>query len=236
MKKEDILEKAKYILFPYMNKIYDESYLSLVNSTIIKLPIIKDDNNDIMYDKMPTNKHHYTMYYHINYVIPILNKLFNFGFNINDFNLINYDTKYGDLSYLKPKEKFHFNVICFTDNTNEILEYEDLKPINNNEISYRDLYRFPHKCSKIINLSKNNNKKIFISGDSQSIPDIPLLACYYKEVWYFDNRTGKSIDWTTIDKNKTIPFSNYYQNTIFDDVLIQLYKNPLWWYTDINLM
>ena len=71
MKKEDILEKAKYILFPYMNKIYDESYLSLVNSTIIKLPIIKDDNNDIMYDKMPTNKHHYTMYYHINYVIPV---------------------------------------------------------------------------------------------------------------------------------------------------------------------
>lgn len=229
MNNSEILNKAKFIQFPAENKFYNTYNLDNIN----KLPIV---NYNVLYDLMPTNKHHYTTYYHINYVIPKLNELFKFGFNINDFDLIDYKTKYGDLSYLKPKENFKFNVICFTDNTNEILEYEDLKPINDKNISYRDLYRFPHKCSRIINLNINNDKKIFISGDSQMIPDIPILSCYYKEVWYFDNRTGKSEDWLSIDKDKTVKFADKYKNINFDDVLIELYTNPIWWYTEVNLM
>lgn len=235
MTNEDILNKAQYILFPYMNKSYHSYDVS--NHYIYKTPIIEtEDLSEVIYINMPTNKHHYTYKYHIKYVLPLLNSLFNFGYNINDFNLIEFKHEYGDLSYLKPKIDYTFEVVCFTDNTKEILKFEDLKPIDKDNVSYRDLYRFPHKCSKVINLDINNDRKIFISGDSQIIPDIAILACYYKEVWYFDNRTGKSLDWSIIDKEKTISFNDNYKNINFDDVLIELYTNPIWWYTEINLM
>lgn len=231
MTKLEILNKAKYIQFPYKNQTFKDYSKYKIN--VNRLPLLEFNT---LYNLMPTNNHHYTMHYHINYVLPLINKLFDFGYDTNDFELIEYKHKYGDLSYLRPKKDFRFEATCFTDDTKENLSFEDLKPIDKNNVSYRDFYRFPHKCSRIINLDLDNSRKIFISGDSQSIPDIPILACYYKEVWYFDNRTGRSPDWSSIDIKKTKSFNNFYKNIIFNDVLIQLYTNPLWWYTKVNLM
>ena len=218
----------------YINK-YDN-----LNINIHKLPFFKD--KDYLYSKMKKHEHHYTTEYHRNYVLPLLNDLFNFQYNIDDFNLIKTITNKGDLSYLRPKKDYNYKILCFT--TKEIYEgkYETLiQPefFNNQHITYRLLYRFPHMCSRIINLDINNNKKIFISGDSQMVPTIPVLASYYKEVWYFDNRTGWKYNLTTNNNemifNKIIPFSQYYKNTKFDDVLIELYVNDFSWYTDVNL-
>ena len=71
------------------------------------------------------------------------------------------------------------------------------------------------------------------------IPSIAPLANYFKEVWYFDNRTGLKVD-MTCRKNTMIyenirNFSDTYKDIIFTDAIIELYTNPLDWYIDINL-
>jgi hypothetical protein len=54
------------------------------------------------------------------------------------------------------------------------------------------------------------------------IPDIPVLSCYFKEIWYFDNRNN------LILKEK-------YKDIKFDKILIELNNNPLSFYIDTNL-
>lgn len=73
----------------------------------------------------------------------------------------------------------------------------------------------------MINKFIDINKKLFISGDSQMILDIPFLSCFFKEVWYFDNR-----------KKKTL--SNKWINENFTDVLIEVGHLPLTDYTELN--
>ena len=53
------------------------------------------------------------------------------------------------------------------------------------------------------------------------IPDIPVLCCYYKEVWYFDNRYRVKL----CDKFKDVNF---------DQVLIQLNNNSITKYLNEN--
>ena len=233
MNSTEILNKAKYIQFPR----YNESYVEYnVNKHIDKLPIIND--KEVLYVKMLTNGHHYTTEYHRNYVLPLLSKIFNFKYNINDFNLISVITDDGDLTYLRPKNNNLYKIKKFINNENNIEHTGEYEILINPDFfinpSYRSLYRYTHSCSRIINLNIDNDKKLFISGDSQMVPTIPVLSNYYKEIWYFDNRTGKHDN--IINRENTIKFCENFKNVFFDDVLIELYTNPIWWYTEINLM
>lgn len=238
MNKQEILNKAKYIQFPLVNNSYNEDYKKSI-SNIHRLPIIKDE--PVLYDNLIGDEHHYTTAYCIKYVLPLINKVLNFGFDENDFDLKKYyfdeNGIKNDLSYLIPKNKYTFKLYSFLRDKEFNFEYDGGLVFNFNlrpEGKYRDLFVFPHQCSKIVNNELQNDKKLFISGDSQIIPCISVLACYYKEVWYFDNRTGK--EGNVIDKEKTISYEETYKDVEFDDVLIELYSNPLNWYTEINLM
>lgn len=238
MTKEEILNKAKYIQFPLVNNSYKEDYKELINN-IERLPIIKE--HSVLYDDITGDEHHYTTEYTYKYVLPIINNLLNFGFNINDFNIKEYkiieNNIESDLSYLVPKNKYTFKLYSFLRDKEFDFEFDGGLVFNYNlrpDGKYRDLFVFPHQCSRIINNEINNDKKLFISGDSQIIPSISILACYYKEVWYFDNRTGKEGNF--INKENTTKYSDNFKDVIFDDVLIELYSNPIEWYTEINLM
>ena len=78
-----------------------------------------------------------------------------------------------------------------------------------------------------------------VIGDSQSIPDIPYLAMHFREVWYFDNRTGYYKDMQSgefiFHKNEFKSFAKTYENTEFTDVLIECYCRDLDWYQYWNL-
>lgn len=76
---------------------------------------------------------------------------------------------------------------------------------------YHRLYRGAHTCSRIINESVDNDKILFISGDSFWIPLMPILACYYKEVVLMDNRDCKS-------------HKDYYEGRYFDEVIISFWE------------
>lgn len=237
MKRKDILDIAKYICFPFHNEKYREKYDN-IEREVHFLPIISDDN--VLYDKMPGNEHHYITAYTYTYVLPLLESLLHFGFDMNDFDLVPLKHETGDMSYLFPKKDGRFTLTCFTDSETVRGTYKDLfEPVFFTKPSYRPLYRYHHRCSRVINHSVHNDRKLMISGDSQSVPSIAPLCYYFKEVWYFDNRTGYKKNPETGEfvfyKEKFKSFCDKYKNTVFTDSIIQLYCRNLSWYEYWNL-
>ena len=47
-------------------------------------------------------------------------------------------------------------------------------------------------CSRIVNKTTTSNRILVLSCDSQMIPIIPVLSCYFKEIWALDNRSHHS--------------------------------------------
>lgn len=235
MTREEIVENAKYIQFPYNNEVY-RNYYEKVNPK--RLPIIKDKT--VLYTNMNDNGHHYTTEYTHNYVLPLLSELLDFNYNINDFNFIECVKPLWDISYIVPKIEYEYEIFNFTDNIHTEGKYIDLF---NPEFfilnKYRELYRYPHSCSRIINKTLQNNRILMISGDSQIIPSINPLTSYFKEVWYFDNRTGYYKDMQSgefaFHENEFRSFAKTYENVEFTDVLIECYCRNLNWYQYWNL-
>ena len=219
MSKDEIINKAVYIQYPINFNSYNSSYKK---ENIIKLPLPKKNE---MYTGWSKNSNHFTTEYHRLYSLPTLNKLLNFNFNINHFNLKHQTCNNFDISMLYPKNNFKFEIYGYSRNEHfDDLTYDDLMKNNSkgSDITeYHRLYKYGHECSRVINKSTNNGKLLFISGDSQMIPDIPVLCCYYKEVWYFDNRYRVKL----CDKFKDINF---------DQVLIQLNNNSITKYLNEN--
>lgn len=242
MTKEEILAKAKYIQFPYYNKQYKD----YSNLNIVKLPILSNTDN-ILYTGLLNNEHHYTTLYSISYVLPILNTMFNFGFDVNDFKLteniyIDDNENCFDLSYLVPKKVYNYTFInLITDKIYENLTYNEL--INNKNICsidspYHSLFVGAHSCSLLVNNDISTNMQLLISCDSQIIPSVLPLSIYYKKICILDNRTGIYTNKNGIiqrDIEHTSEIINKVNNIKFDDVLIELYYNPLEYYIDINL-
>lgn len=232
----ELLQKAKYIQFPYHN----ESYTEFNINDVIKLPIIKPKNN-VLYSHLKRNEHHYTTHYHYEHVLPYISKLFDLNFSKDDFILIENYYDDSDLSYLKPKEKYSYTIKLLI----RKLKYENVNfdfLVNNDKIScsntpYHLLCVANHESSIITNNTLETNKKLFISGDSQMIPSILPLTSYYKQIWYMDNRSG----WymkngkQQISYEKTTSISHLFKDEYFDDVLIELYSGKLDRYTKINL-
>lgn len=185
--RKELLSIAKYIQFPN-----GKSYNTYKKHTYEKLPII--DNS--LYITYSQNAHHFKPFYHREYVLPIILKQLGITFNIDDFHIKEqYDNKY-DISILVPKNEYKFEAFGYTRNEHlEECSYDDLiapGPNNTTFTNYHKLYRYGHECSCIINKTINNERVLMISGDSQLIPDIPVIACYFKKLYFFDNRTNKS--------------------------------------------
>lgn len=232
---DEIVAKAKYIQFPYHNETYSNAYK---DRDVIKLPIIEGGN--VLYTGMPRdNGHHYTTKYTYTYVLPVLSKLLNFPYSLDDFNLVKVNEKW-DTSYIVPKEKEEYVIECFENGEKQKGDYNILlNPDFFKNHLYRELYRYPHKCSRIVNKSSKNNRKLMISGDSQIIPSLAPLAHYFREVWYFDNRTGYYKEDPhgpfIYHENEFKSFSNKYKDVTFSDVLIECYCRELNWYEYLNL-
>lgn len=246
MTKEELVSKAKYIQFPYTNSVYMKIYNK---RQVNRLPIAEDYNP--LYSDSVNDKHHYTTRYHYEHVLPLLNSIYKFGYKSSDFELVKLIKKDGDYSYMVPKRKFVFKLYQFDLKMREIYDNQDFYGLMNESLlsddtkhRYWGLYRFAHHCSRIVNKSlPENGRKLFISGDSQIIPSIPILACYFREVWYFDNRTGYktgkrdengnyTIEW--IEENH-ISCRRWYESKTFSDVLIQLYTSKLERYEKWNI-
>ena len=190
---EEILKDAHYIQYP----LNDTTYITVsksIEDKIHKLPLPKEGD---MYTGWYKNTNHFTPKYHREYVLPLLIDILKLSYNKNDWELIEKSSGKFDLSYLKIKKSpvfeiwgftrgEHFDNLCFDD-----LMHNDSK--KNDITDYHRMYKYSHECSRIINKSIISYRRIFISGDSQFIPDIAFLSCYFKEVWYMDNRNNLTL-------------------------------------------
>ena len=215
MTKEELLDKAIYIQYELKDGTFKEYN---VDKEIHKISF--SDKNQL-YVGWKDNEHHFTTKYHREVSLPFLGKLLGFDFNINDFNIVK--RKYGkfDISMLKPKKKYIYDVVCFNNNVKLKNVSFDRLITGTIHTEYHKLYKFPHSASRIINKSINSNEILFISGDSHMIPIVSALSCYFKEVWYIDNR-------------KNIVNSNNWKDVNFTKVLVELYDKPLDYYINQN--
>jgi len=208
MTREEILEKAIYIQYCLKDKTYKK--FSIEDEKIWKLPIV-DDN--MFYFGWKLNEHHFTTEYHRKYSIPLLSKLLNLNYNENDFMLEERKSGEYDISFLKPKKEYRYEVYGYTRNEHfDDLMFSDLvsnDSIKNDITDYHRLFKYSHECSRLINKTIDGYRKLFISGDSQMIPDISFLSCFFKEVWMFDNR----------DKVK---LNDKYSDIFFTDAIVEL--------------
>ena len=195
---------------------------------IVKLPIVEKS----CYDTWAANNHHFKPAYHLEYTLPTLENLIHFNYSPDDFTKAERQSEGYDTSYLVPKQdNLSFNVdwynydkhsenvpYSFIANCTEP-EYWECKPMTD----YHRMYAYPHSCSHIVNNTiTSTNRTLFISGDSQMIPVIPILCCYFREIYYFDNRNNKSyiknVDITKVtDKLFCLGFDNqskYYTNNL----------------------
>lgn len=206
VRKSELLEKANFIQYP----LTYGKYKNYSTKDIIKLPLPQKGE---MYDGWNKNENHFTTEYHRLYSIPLLCKLFGINYNENDFILDIRNCGKFDISILKTKSEYKYEIYGFTRNEHfDNLSFNEITTntsISNDITDYHKLYRYSHECSRLINKTINNNRVLFISGDSHMIPNISFLSCFFKEIWYFDNR--KNIDL----KDKT-------DGIIFTDVLVEL--------------
>lgn len=205
MTREELLEKAIYVQFALSGTYKDYG----ING-VYKIPY--HDTNDVYY-KWKKNEHHFTTEYHRKYVIPLLCNILGLEYNMNDFIVINKQFEEFDISFLKPKKEYKYEVYGYTRNEHfDCLSFDDITTNNSTKkdiTEYHRLYKYGHECSRLINKTTDIERKLFISGDSQLIPDIPFLSCFFKEVWFFDNREKNIL------KDK-------YSEHEFSDVLIGL--------------
>ena len=245
MTREEILSKAKYVQLPHYNKDYDSyewgnSRYKDMGVDIVKCQI--GEGKCLYEDELhSSDRYHFTPHYHINYVLPLLAKVLDFNFDLNDFDYTERILRGADLSYLKPKVDYDFEVTRFRGNKVMRVKYDGLNRVSENNwplYAYRFQYLYPHDCSSVKNLNLNTGRKLIISSDSQMIPDIPVLACYFDEVWYMDNRTGhvgrgKNLH-TEIDKVRKN--EDRLSKVDFTDVLICMTNNSVEKYQIYNLI
>ena len=218
MTKQELLDKAIYIQYPLK---YGE-YKKFDIEDIYKLPLPEKGE---MYDNWEKNNNHFTTKYHRKCSIPLYCEIFGLNYNPDDFVLCERKSGNNDISILVPKKEYRYEIYGFSrDEHFDNLSFDGITHTHIvNMTDYHKLYKYPHECSRLINKAIDNNRKLFISGDSQMIPDISFLSCFFKEIWYFDNRLGRKLS----DKWKDVDFT---------DVMIEMNCGDITTYKDTNLL
>lgn len=182
--RESLRKKARILQVPNRGKYQDYGSIG----PIVKTPILPG----ITYETWPLNEHHFKPFYHKRYILPTIFKLFESSYRPFEFREVAQTYKGYDISYLVPKRNYRFEVYGYSVGEHYQDVGFDFLRSGTSGTEYHKLYRYYHSCSRVINLTRRFGKILFISGDSTLIPDIPVLACLYREVWYFDNRDGRS--------------------------------------------
>lgn len=197
-------------------KSIHDAHLDLINGTYDGHRLLDMRQFRFDYNKKNwANIHHVAIASYVKIVYPYLSDILGFPYKRNDFNLYKYEGDDMICSFLWPKKEMKWTVSINQETTAEHEGFECLTNIDrkypgDKNSAYHRIFCASHCSCKIINESILNGESILISGDSYMIPVIPILACYYHEVVFLDNR------------HEGIGISNqpYYEDKVFDKVLI----------------
>ena len=172
------------------------------------------------YKKNLPNLHHVALASYVRIVYPYLADILGFPYKRSDFDLFKYEGDNMDCSFLWPKADMRWTVSINQETTAEHEGFECLTNLDGKypgdaESAYHRIFCASHCCSRIINESLPEGESVIISGDSYMIPVAPILACYYHELVFLDNRYGA-------DGASNQP---YYADKTFDKVLISCSEN-----------
>jgi len=189
---DKIKEDSKWVQFPRNGRYVD--YGDYINSITLKFPVIENST----YSNWKRNEHHFTTKYHFTTVLPMLSQVLGFEYDAKDFYMLQRCYEDFDISMIAPNKGHLYDVINYIDGeklTN--VGYMSLvysgSGLCDQNTEYHKLYRYGHQCSMILNKTVDNERKLLISCDSQMIPSIPILSCYFRQIVILDNRINKCI-------------------------------------------
>jgi len=202
MKYNEIIEKSKIICYPCVHDDYSVSVdigtIGLMDRFFPGKGVDVAFGKGDIYKTYFANNHHFNIMWQQSVVAPCIMGLFGMCFNMNDFCRTPYTLRTGDdlqdLSFLKPREEQSFSVTdiesgCVVEK--DSLFRDDSDDFCMETYAYTNYHRFlwcAHKCALIKNNRIRNGKSLIVSCDSQMIPVIPILACYFGEILHLDRR------------------------------------------------
>lgn len=213
-------------IYPGIKRTHKIEYEKLKNvRTITGLKTLDYRKSNLkMYSTYAGNQHHFTTDTHYKILIPSICKELNIDFNIDDFEyvkniVISNNIKY-DLSYYKPNKKYEFSIDIDRDGFYEG-DFNILLGFNKSyKNEYHKLFASSHRSCVITNNTIDSDRCLLISGDSHCVPQIPILACYFKKIIYLDNRDEREMNETTV-----IPNSIKWKDIPITDVFFSLYED-----------
>ena len=96
-----------------------------------------------------------------------------------------------DFSYHVPLFQHQFTLTDLYSNRVIHGDASQLRKVGLNEYDlspYHQLFRLSHRSCKLVNETIETNNKIVFNTDSMSIPIIPILANYFREILVIDVR------------------------------------------------
>lgn len=218
----DILKNAKFLVFPLdtmrgdHETVADEELAGCVRKDFPdnEVEVLEPCPGDT-YRGWRLNEHHFTTAYHVSHVVPALCRMLGFVFNPACFEYVEASDGGYDVSSYFPKGK-NYRIDCptlgFSAESGDLRYREGYPAVPCTDTGYHRLCAFAHCVSVIDNLSEAGGKKLLVACNSQMVPSISVLANYYSEVFVMDNRYRK-------------PVRKMYEERVFDDVLVQLWRN-----------
>lgn len=207
----EIIDKAKMICYPALDA-FDGYKMSIdIETNLLMKKYFPQKEFDLMfgngpiYRTWPANNHHFVVPWQQNNIVPAILRLFDIEFNFSDYDKCEYFAKNEstgelyDMSYMSPKIGQNFSITDietgYTIEQNSLFRaYDDYNCIEPYANSYYHHFLWcTHKCALIKNNILSNGKSIIISCDSQMVPVIPILACYFKEILHLDRRQDYDI-------------------------------------------
>lgn len=165
------------------------------------------------------NQHHWTTTYCWNKVIPDICSKFNFRLNSKDFSKITYIWNKCDFSYHEKQIcNDVFRIENYDNKTKYSGEHTILRNMNNCPYLkfslYHSLFSLAHFSGRITNLTTTSTIRLAINCDSMSIPIIPILVYFCKDLIIFDKRTDVSQN----NMQKLIDFNPTHYLGLFLDI------------------
>jgi hypothetical protein len=131
-----------------------------------------------------------------NKFIPILSGKLGLNIVQEDFKKVEFEWNDMDFSHHDPIREDRYRVQSFDDGIDieggfEVVRDIDVNNPGHNWTFYHQMLRLAHRCGIITNLTTDSNRRLVFNTDSMSVPVLPILANYCREILVIDVREGK---------------------------------------------
>lgn len=151
-----------------------------------------------VYSSYPKNEHHWTTKWVWDHFIPRIASDLGISFSSSDFTLVPCSFDQQDLSYHIPHNDTSIQIgelgstSCQTLKISELIFNKNFTSPFGATTGYHKLFLYSHRCCWIFNQASKTERSLILNTDSMSVPVIPALIPYFRNMLVLDNRTGTS--------------------------------------------